>query len=54
MRPFGTCRKRPACRTDSSFRADPDAVYTTRVIEIDVTRLEPQIACPHTVDNVNP
>ena len=30
---------------------DPDAVYD-RVVEIDVSRLEPQIACPHTVDNV--
>jgi 3-isopropylmalate/(R)-2-methylmalate dehydratase large subunit len=32
---------------------DADAVYE-RVIEIDVSRLEPQIACPHTVDNVRP
>ncbi|WP_316413945.1 3-isopropylmalate dehydratase large subunit [Mesoterricola silvestris] len=30
---------------------DPDAVYE-RVVEIDVSRLAPQIACPHTVDNV--
>lgn len=30
---------------------DQDAVYE-RVIEIDVRKLEPQIACPHTVDNV--
>ena len=30
---------------------DPDASYS-RVLEIDVSRLEPQIACPHTVDNV--
>ena len=30
---------------------DPDAVYD-RVVEIDVSTLEPQIACPHTVDNV--
>jgi 3-isopropylmalate/(R)-2-methylmalate dehydratase large subunit len=30
---------------------DPDAAYD-RVIEVDVSRLEPQIACPHTVDNV--
>ena len=33
--------------------ADADAVYD-RVVEIDVTQLEPQIACPHTVDNVMP
>ena len=32
---------------------DPDAVYE-RVIDIDVSALEPQIACPHTVDNVKP
>ncbi len=33
--------------------SDPDASYE-RVIEIDVSSLEPQIACPHTVDNVKP
>jgi len=32
---------------------DSDAVYD-RVIQIDVSDLEPQIACPHTVDNVKP
>lgn len=32
---------------------DADAVYD-QVIEIDASRLEPQIACPHTVDNVKP
>ncbi len=32
---------------------DRDAVYE-QVINIDVSRLEPQIACPHTVDNVKP
>lgn len=32
---------------------DPDAGYES-VIEINVSRLEPQIACPHTVDNVKP
>jgi homoaconitase/3-isopropylmalate dehydratase large subunit len=30
---------------------DPDAVYI-RTVEIDVSTLAPQIACPHTVDNV--
>ncbi len=35
------------------FAPDPDAVYD-RVVEIDATQLEPQIACPHTVDNVKP
>src|SRR3974390_1741020 len=32
---------------------DPDAAYE-RVIEIKVTSLMPQIACPHTVDHVKP
>ncbi len=32
---------------------DKDAVYE-QVIDIDVSRLVPQIACPHTVDNVKP
>ena len=33
--------------------ADEDAVYD-RSVEIDASKLEPQIACPHTVDNVKP
>lgn len=32
---------------------DPDAVYA-RVVEVDVSKLSPQVACPHTVDNVRP
>ncbi len=32
---------------------DPDAVYDT-VREYDIGRLDPQVACPHTVDNVKP
>lgn len=32
---------------------DPDAVYE-EIIEVDVSRLEPQVAKPHTVDNVVP
>ncbi len=32
---------------------DEDAVYE-RVVEIDVSDLVPQIACPHTIDNVKP
>jgi 3-isopropylmalate/(R)-2-methylmalate dehydratase large subunit len=32
---------------------DPDAAYES-VVEVDVAKLEPQIACPHTVDNVKP
>lgn len=35
------------------FLPDADAVYD-RVIEIDAATLDPQIACPHTVDNVKP
>ncbi len=35
------------------FGPDPDAVYE-QVIEIDASKLEPQIAFPHTVDNVKP
>ncbi len=40
----------------TSFEAivpDPDAVYD-QVLEIDVSTLVPQIACPHMVDNVKP
>ncbi|HNX93506.1 MAG TPA: aconitase family protein, partial [Syntrophomonas sp.] len=36
-----------------TVKADPDAVYA-RVKEYDVSKLEPQIAKPHTVDNVSP
>lgn len=32
------------------IKADSDAVYD-RIIEIDATRLEPTVSCPHTVDN---
>jgi 3-isopropylmalate/(R)-2-methylmalate dehydratase large subunit len=32
---------------------DADADYE-KVLHIDVTKLEPQVACPHTVDNVKP
>ena len=32
---------------------DRDALYD-QVIDIDVSSLEPQVACPHTVDNVKP
>lgn len=41
---------------ESDFREikpDEDAEYE-RVIEIDVTKIEPQVACPHTVDNTKP
>ncbi len=35
------------------LKPDHDAVYD-QVVEIDVSTLSPQIACPHTVDNVKP
>jgi 3-isopropylmalate/(R)-2-methylmalate dehydratase large subunit len=43
-------------RTNRPFvveRADADAAYE-RILEIDVGALEPQVACPHTPDNVHP
>jgi len=36
-----------------TFAPDPDALYD-QVIEIEAGSLPPQIACPHTVDNVKP
>jgi 3-isopropylmalate/(R)-2-methylmalate dehydratase large subunit len=41
-------------RTDEGFEqvyADPNAIYY-KVLELNVEDLEPQIACPHNVDNV--
>jgi len=35
------------------FGPDADAVYE-QILEVDATKLVPQIACPHTVDNVKP
>lgn len=43
-------------RTDGKFQpiyADPNAQYK-RIVELDVANMEPQIACPHNVDNVKP
>ncbi|MBN1940267.1 MAG: 3-isopropylmalate dehydratase large subunit [Candidatus Aminicenantes bacterium] len=34
-------------------QSDPDAVYE-EVLSFDLSALEPQVACPHTVDNVKP
>ena len=36
-----------------SLKSDKDAVYE-RTIEFDVSKMEPQIACPSSVDNVKP
>jgi 3-isopropylmalate/(R)-2-methylmalate dehydratase large subunit len=35
------------------LRPDDDAIYE-QVIQIDASTLDPQLACPHTVDNVKP
>ncbi|HDJ04453.1 MAG TPA: homoaconitate hydratase family protein, partial [Candidatus Bathyarchaeota archaeon] len=35
------------------FSSDPDAQYA-KTLEFDVSSLEPQVACPHAVDNVKP
>ena len=45
--------KEEACVADATLPVtpDPDARYVS-VTEIDATSLSPQIACPHTVDNV--
>jgi len=40
-------------RLPELFGPDPDAGYH-RVVEIDVSKLQPQIAFPHAVDNVKP
>lgn len=40
-------------RTPRPANPDPDAVYA-QVLEFDVSELEPQVAKPHTVDNVVP
>jgi len=36
-----------------TFAPDEDAAYE-REVEIDAAALEPQVACPHTVDNIRP
>jgi 3-isopropylmalate/(R)-2-methylmalate dehydratase large subunit len=43
-------------RTDKQFKpvkSDPDATYE-RVVDVNVSALEPQVAVPHSVDNVKP
>jgi homoaconitate hydratase family protein len=43
----------PLGRDFQSVQPDPNAHYV-QSIEVDLTGLEPQIACPHRVDNVRP
>lgn len=43
-------------RTEKSFtpiRSDPEATYE-KTYDVEVSALEPQVACPHSVDNVKP
>jgi len=43
-------------RTTKPFKpvkSDPDATYK-KVLDVDVTDMEPQVSCPHSVDNVKP
>ncbi len=43
-------------RTDKPFnpvKSDPDATYE-RVVDVDISELEPQVAVPHQVDNIKP
>lgn len=43
-------RARESCRP---LYSDPDAHYES-ILEFDLSTFEPQVACPHTVDNVKP
>ncbi|RLI04315.1 3-isopropylmalate dehydratase large subunit, partial [Candidatus Bathyarchaeota archaeon] len=45
--------KSRARRPFRALKSDPNAKYE-KTLEVDVDRLEPQIACPHSVDNVKP
>jgi 3-isopropylmalate/(R)-2-methylmalate dehydratase large subunit len=45
--------KNRARRKYKAVLPDPDAQYEQE-LEFDISNLEPQIACPHTVDNVKP
>ncbi len=43
----------PDFKLDPHWKSDEGAVYS-EVREYDVSKLEPQVACPHNVDNVKP
>jgi 3-isopropylmalate/(R)-2-methylmalate dehydratase large subunit len=56
IEPDETTRKFLEDRTNAPFqslKSDADAVYE-RTVEFDVSNMEPQIACPSSVDNVKP
>jgi 3-isopropylmalate/(R)-2-methylmalate dehydratase large subunit len=44
---------RPAPRKFKVYKSDKDAVYE-KIYEYDVSKLEPQVACPHSPGNVKP
>ncbi|HEY4674996.1 MAG TPA: 3-isopropylmalate dehydratase large subunit, partial [Candidatus Bathyarchaeia archaeon] len=50
-RKFLEGRTDKALESFESLRSDPDASYE-KVVELDVTDLEPQVSCPSSVDNV--
>jgi 3-isopropylmalate/(R)-2-methylmalate dehydratase large subunit len=47
------CRERSGRRDIPTYDADPDAAYV-ETVEVDITGLEPLIACPPRPDNVKP
>ena len=56
VEPDETTRKFLEGRTSvpfQSLKSDADAVYE-RTVEFDVSKMEPQVACPSSVDNVKP
>ncbi|MBA7582354.1 Homoaconitase large subunit [subsurface metagenome] len=56
VEPDETTIKWLAARTNKKYeiiKSDADAEYE-KTIDCDISDLEPQIACPHTVDNVKP
>ncbi len=46
-------RKSKEISSTFNYTSNPNANYE-KVLEFDVTSLEPQVACPHSVDNVKP
>lgn len=44
---------RPAARKYKIYKSDKDAIYE-KIYEYDVSKIEPQIACPHSPGNVKP